>query len=73
LGDVQRFLWYELPRKWMTDPGQERSGIAPPDLPELTWGPVMGVQEASAHTAVAATLGTGRRHLTSKGTSPAQP
>jgi hypothetical protein len=107
LGDVQRFLWYELPRKWMTDldgklhlasslgrlfdliglpryaavcrsqqtarilvayerdsrdgfrafrEAEERSGIAPPDLPELTWGPVMGVQEASAHTSVAGAL-----------------
>jgi hypothetical protein len=86
---LQRFLWYELPRKWMTDlegrrhlamalgrvldlvglpryagicrspetdavlaayerddregfaafrRAEERSGVHPPDLPELTWG-----------------------------------
>jgi hypothetical protein len=94
---LQRFLWYELPRKWMTDlegrrhlamalgrvldlvglpryaaicrspetdavlaayerddregfaafrRAEERSGVHPPDLPELTWGPAMGMQEA---------------------------
>jgi len=25
---------------------EERSGVHPPDLPELTWGPAMGMQEA---------------------------
>jgi hypothetical protein len=104
---LQRFLWYELPRKWMTDldgkrhlamslgrvldlvglpryaaicrsletdavlaayerddregfaafrRAEERSGLHPPDLPELTWGPVMGMQEAGAFWSVAAAL-----------------
>jgi hypothetical protein len=104
---LQRFLWYELPRKWMTDlegkrhlamalgrlldlvglpryaaicrspetdtvltayerdgragfaafrRAEERSGLHPPDLPELTWGPVMGVQEAGAFWSTAAAL-----------------
>jgi hypothetical protein len=104
---LQRFLWYELPRKWMTDlegkrhlaralgrllhlvglprhaaichspetdavlaaserddregfaafrRAEERSGLHPPDLPELTWGPVMGMREAGAFWSVAAAL-----------------
>jgi hypothetical protein len=104
---LQRFLWYELPRKWMTDfegkrhlamalgrllellglpryaaicrspetdavleaherggregfaafrRAEERSGVHPPDLPELTWGPVMGMQEAGAFWSTAAAL-----------------
>jgi hypothetical protein len=104
---LQRFLWYELPRKWMTDlegkrhlamalgrvfdlvglpryaaicrspetdavlaayerddregfaafrRAEERSGLHPPDLPELTWGPVMGMQEAGAFWSTAAAL-----------------
>jgi len=104
---LQAFLWYELPRKWMTDlegkrhlamalgrlldlvglpryaaicrsPGtdtvltayerddragfaafrraEERSGLHPPELPELTWGPVMGMQEAGAFWSTAAAL-----------------
>jgi hypothetical protein len=104
---LQRFLWYELPRKWMTDlegnrhlatalgrvldlvglpryaaicrspetdavlaayerddregfaafrRAEERSGLHPPDLPELTWGPVMGVREAGAFWSTAAAL-----------------
>lgn len=99
LGVLQRFLWYELPRKWMTDlegkrhlamalgrvldlvglpryaaicrspetdtvltayerhdregfaafrRAEERAGLHPPDLPELTGGPVMGMQEDGA-------------------------
>ena len=102
---LQRFLWYELPRKWMTDledkghlamslgrlldlvglaryaaicrspetgavlaayergdregfaafrRAEDRSGLQPPDLPELTWGPVMGMQEAGAFWSTAA-------------------
>jgi hypothetical protein len=104
---LQRFLWYELPRKWMTDldgkrhlamalgrlldlvglpryaaicrspetdavltayerddragfaafrRAEERSGLHPPDLLELTWGPVMGMQEAGAFWSTAAAL-----------------
>jgi hypothetical protein len=104
---LQRFLWYELPRKWMTDldgkrhlamalgrvldlvglpryaaicrspetdavlaayerddregfaafrRAEERSGVHPPDLPEFTWGPVMGMQEAGAFWSTAAAL-----------------
>jgi hypothetical protein len=104
---LQTFLWYELPRKWMTDldgkrhlatalgrlldlvglpryaaicrspetdavlaayerddregfaafrRAEERSGLHPPDLPELTWGPVMGTREAGAFWATAAAL-----------------
>ena len=104
---LQWFLWYELPRKWMTDlegkchlamalgrlldlvglpryaaicrspetdavltayerddragfaafgQAEERSGLHPPDLPELTWGPVMGMQEAGAFWSTAAAL-----------------
>jgi hypothetical protein len=104
---LQRFLWYELPRKWMTDlegrrhlamalgrvldlvglpryagicrspetdavlaayerddregfaafrRAEERSGVHPPDLPELTWGPVMGVREAGGFWSTAAAL-----------------
>jgi hypothetical protein len=104
---LQTFLWYELPRKWMTDlegkrhiamslgrlldlvglpryaaicrssetvavlaayerddregfaafrRAEERSGVHPPDLPELTWGPVMGMQEAGAFWSTAAAL-----------------
>ena len=104
---LQRFLWYELPRKWMTDlqgkrhlamalgrlldlvglpryaaicrspetdavleaherggregfaalrRAEERSGVHPPELPELTWGPVMGMQEAGAFWSTAAAL-----------------
>jgi hypothetical protein len=104
---LQRFLWYELPRKWMTDlegkrhlamalgrvldlvglpryaaicrwpetdavlaayerddregfaafrRAEERSGVHPPDLPELTWGPVMGMREAGAFWSTAAAL-----------------
>lgn len=104
---LQTFLWYELPRKWMTDlegtrhlamalgrvldlvglpryaticrspetdavlaayerddrgglaafrRAEERSGVHPPELPELTWGPVMGMQEAGAFWSVAAAL-----------------
>jgi hypothetical protein len=104
---LQTFLWYELPRKWMTDldgkrhlamslgrlldlvglpryaaicrspetdavlaayerddrkgfaafrRAEERSGLHPPDLPELTWGPVMGMQEAGAFWSTAAAL-----------------
>ena len=104
---LQRFLWYELPRKWMTDldgkrhlamalgrlldlvglpryaaicrspeteavlaayerddregfaafrRAEERSGVHPPDLPELTWGPVMGMQEAGGFWSTAAAL-----------------
>ena len=104
---LQRFLWYELPRKWMTDlqgkrhlamalgrlldllglpryaaicrspetdavleaherggregfaalrRAEERSGVHPPELPGLTWGPVMGMQEAGAFWSTAAAL-----------------
>jgi hypothetical protein len=104
---LQTFLWYELPRKWMTDlegkrhlalalgrlldlvglpryaaicrspetdavlaayerddregfaafqRAEERSGVHPPDLPELTWGPVMGMREAGAFWSTAAAL-----------------
>jgi hypothetical protein len=104
---LQRFLWYELPRQWITDlegrrhlamalgrvldlvglpryaticrspetdavleaherggregfaafrRAEERSGIHPPELPELTWGPVMGMQEAGAFWSTAAAL-----------------
>jgi hypothetical protein len=104
---LQQFLWYELPRKWMTDLGgkrhlamalgrlfalvglpryaticrspetdavlagyerddregfaafrraEGRSGVRPPDLPELTWGPVMGMREAGAFWSTAAAL-----------------
>jgi hypothetical protein len=104
---LQRFLWYELPRKWMTDldgkrhlamalgrlldlvglprysaicrspetdavltayerddregfaafrRAEERTGLHPPELPELTWGPVMGMQEAGAFWSTAAAL-----------------
>jgi hypothetical protein len=104
---LQRFLWYELPRKVMTDlegkrhlamalgrvldlvglpryaaicrspetdtvltayerhdregfaafrRAEERSGLHPPDLLELTWGPVMGMQEAGAFWSTAAAL-----------------
>jgi hypothetical protein len=104
---LQTFLWYELPRQWMTDlegkrhlamalgrlldlvglaryaaiccspetdavlaayerddregfaafrRAEERSGVHPPDLPELTWGPVMGMQEAGAFWSTAAAL-----------------
>jgi hypothetical protein len=104
---LQRFLWYELPRKWITDlegkrhlamalgrlldlvglpryaaiccspetdavlaayerderegfaafrRAEERSGLHPPDLPELTWGPVMGMQEAGGFWSTAAAL-----------------
>jgi hypothetical protein len=35
---------------------EERSGLHPPDLPELTWGPVMGMREAGAFWSVAAAL-----------------
>jgi hypothetical protein len=35
---------------------EERSGVHPPDLPELTWGPVMGMQEAGAFWSTAAAL-----------------
>jgi len=104
---LQAFLWYELPRKWMTDlegrrhlamalgrlldlvglpryaaicrspetdtvleaherggregfaafrRAEERSGVHPPELPEFTWGPVMGMREASAFWSTAAAL-----------------
>jgi hypothetical protein len=104
---LQTFLWYELPRKWITDlegrrhlamaigrlldlvglpryaaicrspetdavlaayerddrggftafrRAEERSGIHPPDLPEFTWGPVMGMREAGAFWSTAAAL-----------------
>jgi hypothetical protein len=104
---LQTFLWYELPRKWMTDlegkrhlamslgrlldlvglpryaaicrspetdavleaherggregfaafrQAEERSGVCPPDLPELEWGPVMGMREAGAFWSTAAAL-----------------
>ena len=104
---LQAFLWYELPRKWMTDlegkrhlamalgrvldlvglpryaaicrspetdavlaayerddregfaafrRAEERSGVHPPELPELTWGPVMGLREAGAFWSTAAAL-----------------
>jgi hypothetical protein len=104
---LQAFLWYELPRKWMTDldgkrhlamalgrlldlvglpryaaicrspetdavlaayerddregfaafrRAEERSGVHPPELPEFTWGPVMGMQEAGAFWSTAAAL-----------------
>jgi len=104
---LQTFLWYELPRKWMTDlegkrhlanalgrlldlvglpryaaicrspetdavldahergsregfaafrRAEERSGVHPPDLPELEWGPVMGMREAGAFWSTAAAL-----------------
>jgi hypothetical protein len=104
---LQRFLWYELPRRWMTDlegkrhlatalgrllglmglpryaatcrspetdavlaayerddregfaafrRAEERSGLHPPDLPELSWGPVMGMREAGAFWSTAAAL-----------------
>ena len=104
---LQSFLWYELPRKWMTDlegkrhlamalgrlldliglpryaaichspetdavlaayerddregfsafrRAEERSGVHPPDLPELAWGPVMGMREAGAFWSTAAAL-----------------
>jgi hypothetical protein len=107
LHGLQRFLWYELPRKWITDldgkrhiaialgrllellglpryaavcrspetseilaayehssrdgfaafqRAEQRSGVAPPDLPELTWGPVMGMEEASGFASTAAAL-----------------
>jgi hypothetical protein len=35
---------------------EQRSGVSPPDLPELTWGAVMGPQEATARAAIAAAL-----------------
>ena len=35
---------------------EERSGVHPPDLPELTWGPVMGLREAGAFWSTAAAL-----------------
>jgi hypothetical protein len=35
---------------------EERSGLHPPDLPELTWGPVMGMREAGAFWSAAAAL-----------------
>ncbi|MGK4580362.1 hypothetical protein [Kitasatospora sp. HPMI-4] len=98
--DVERFCWYELPRKWDANPVEQRQAVTllarlladagrmrpaavctsetttqvltawqksdrdglaayrkavsdssttPPDTPELTWGAVMGVQEAVAH------------------------
>lgn len=104
---LQAFLWYELPRKWMTDlegrrhlamalgrvldlvglpryaaicrspetdavlaayerddregfaafrRAEERSGVHPPELPEFTWGPVMGMREAGAFWSTAAAL-----------------
>jgi hypothetical protein len=104
---LQTFLWYELPRKWMTDlegkrhlamalgrlldlvglpryaaicrapetdavlaayerddregfaafrRAEERSGVHPPELPEFTWGPVMGMREAGAFWSTAAAL-----------------
>jgi len=104
---LQTFLWYELPRKWVTDlegkrhlamalgrlldlvglpryaaicrspetdavlaayerddrggftafrRAEERSGVHPPDLPEFTWGPVMGMREAGAFWSTAAAL-----------------
>jgi hypothetical protein len=104
---LQTFLWYELPRQWMTDlegrrhlamalgrvldlvglpryaticrsletdavleaherggregfaafrRAEERSGVHPPELPELTWGPVMGMREAGAFWSTAAAL-----------------
>jgi hypothetical protein len=107
LHGLQTFLWYELPRKWITDldgkrhiaialgrllelvglpryaavcrspetieilaayerssrdgfvafqHAGQRSGVDPPDLPELTWGPVMGMEEASAFASTAAAL-----------------
>jgi hypothetical protein len=107
LDGLQTFLWYELPRKWITDldgkrhitialgrllelvglpryaavcrspetieilaayerssrdgfvafqHAGQRSGVDPPDLPELTWGPVMGMEEASAFASTAAAL-----------------
>jgi hypothetical protein len=124
---LQRFLWYELPRKWMTDlegkrhlamalgrlfalvglpryaaicrspetdavlaayerddregfaafrRAEERSGVRPPDLPELTWGPVMGVREAGAFWSTAAALelalAGGELRLGGRGWRPAQ-
>jgi hypothetical protein len=104
---LQTFLWYELPRKWMTDlegkrhlamalgrvldlvglpryaaicrspetdavlaayerddregfaafrRAEERSGVHPPELPEFTWGPVMGMREAGVFWSTAAAL-----------------
>ena len=104
---LQAFLWYELPRKWMTDlegkrhlamalgrvldlvglpryaaicrspetdavlaayerddregfaafrRAEERSGVHPPELPEFTWGPVMGMREAGVFWSTAAAL-----------------
>ena len=104
---LQAFLWYELPRTWMTDlegrrhlamalgrvldlvglpryaaicrspetdavlaayerddregfaafrRAEERSGVHPPELPEFTWGPVMGMREAGAFWSTAAAL-----------------
>lgn len=97
--EVERFCWYELPRKWHVDTPEQRRAVAvladlltgvggvraaavctsattaqvleawqrseeagfaayrkaaaaspttPPDLPELSWGQVMGIQEALA-------------------------
>ena len=34
----------------------DRCGIVPPDIPELTWGTVMGVEEVNAYEATAAML-----------------
>ncbi|MFJ9379401.1 hypothetical protein [Streptomyces sp. NPDC101455] len=98
--DVERFCWYELPRKWHADTPEQRRAVAvlaglltgvgrvraaavcasvttaqvlaawqrseeagfaayrtaaaashttPPDVPELSWGQVVGIQEALAH------------------------
>jgi hypothetical protein len=104
---LQDFLWYQLPMKWLTDPGHHRrvaaalaracdllglpryaaicrsattagvldayersnargkaafrkadlaSGISPPDLPELEWGSVMGLEESRALSSTAGIL-----------------
>lgn len=107
LQGLQHFLWYQLPRKWITtledkqslaaslgrllelaglpryaavcgseetaailasyerddrqgfaafQRAEQRSGVAPPDLAELAWGPVMGTEEVDAFTSTSAAL-----------------